>query len=66
MTLGLYYQINFSLVQHNTWSGEYIDSLYPFERELYVSLLSDFIKQQEAAANKNAPFKGEEFNFIDE
>jgi hypothetical protein len=34
-----YYQTNFSLMQHQKWNLEYIDTLIPFERDLYIGLL---------------------------
>jgi hypothetical protein len=47
MTLPLYYQLVFALVQHHKWSGEYIDNLYPFERDLYTEMLQNYLKKQE-------------------
>jgi hypothetical protein len=34
-----HYQTNFSLMQHQKWNLEYIDTLIPFERDLYIGLL---------------------------
>ena len=46
-----HYQTNFALVQHHNWSLSDIDSLIPFEREIYVALLQAFIKDEEAKDN---------------
>ena len=47
-SLSNYYQTNFSLMQHHKYSLNEIDSLIPWEKEVYVSMLVDHIKEQEA------------------
>lgn len=51
--LGTYYQLNFSLMQHHKYSLSDINDMYPFERDIYVSMLRDHLehvkKQQEMA-----------------
>lgn len=49
-TLENYYRVNFSLVQHHKWSLRDIENMIPFERDLYVDLLSEHLKKQEEEA----------------
>lgn len=42
-TLHSYYQTIFSLAQHHKWSLSDIEGLIPFERDLYVQMLKDYI-----------------------
>lgn len=45
-TLGNYYEVNFALTQHHKWSLTEIEDLVPWERDVYVKFLSDFIEEQ--------------------
>jgi len=50
-----YFKTNFALMQHHKYSLTEIENLMPWEREVYVSLLLQYIQEQEAkkeAANK--------------
>ena len=52
-----YYKTNFALVQHHKYSLSDIENMIPFEREIYVLLLSQYIndenqKAQQAAAQR--------------
>jgi len=42
-----YFQTNFSLMQHHKYSLGEIDNMIPWEREVYVSLLIDYLKEEE-------------------
>ena len=42
-----YYDTNFSLVQHHKYSLSDIDNLMPFEKDIYISKLIDYLKSQE-------------------
>jgi len=44
-----HYQTNFSLLQHHKYSLSEIDEMIPWEREVYLSLLIDYLKQEEQA-----------------
>ena len=46
-TLSGYYEVNFALMHHHKWSMEYIDNLIPFEKEIYMNLLTKFLKEEE-------------------
>jgi len=41
-----HYKINFSLMQHHNYSLSDLENMIPYEREIYVSLLNDFIKEE--------------------
>lgn len=43
----------FSLAQHHKYSIEEIENLMPFERDIYVEMLLDYLKQEEER-RKNA------------
>ena len=46
-TLGNYYSLNFSLMQYHKYSLTEIENMIPWEREVYVKFLLDYIKQEE-------------------
>lgn len=48
-----YYKKIFAMVQHHKYSVDEIESMLPYERDLYFSLIIDFIeKQEEQRKNK--------------
>lgn len=47
--LSSYYSTIFSLVQHHKYSLGDIENLIPFERDIYVQLLVNHIKEVEEA-----------------
>ena len=54
-TLENYYRTNFSLMQHHKYSLSDIESMVPYEREVYIAMLVRFLeeqKQKEQAAKK--------------
>ncbi len=38
--------MNFALIQHHNWSLTELDNMVPFERQLYVEMLSNWIKEE--------------------
>tara|TARA_S200000501_G_C20233784_1_gene486920 strand:- start:26 stop:181 length:156 start_codon:yes stop_codon:yes gene_type:complete len=38
--------VNFALIQHHNWSLTELDNMVPFERQLYVEMLSNWIKEE--------------------
>lgn len=42
-----FYKVNFALVQHHKYSLAEIENMIPWERYVYIDLLSDFLKKQE-------------------
>lgn len=51
-TLENYYATIFSLVQHHKYSITELENLIPFERDIYIQMLVDYIKQVEELKNK--------------
>jgi hypothetical protein len=47
MDLSDYYRLNFSLIQHHKYSLREIESMIPFERDLYVDMLVQHLKEME-------------------
>ncbi len=44
-TLSNYYQTNFSLMQHHKYSLSDIDNMIPWERDIYVKMLIDYLEK---------------------
>jgi len=44
-----YYQVIFSLVQHYNYSISDLESVYPFEKDIYVELLQNHLRKLEEA-----------------
>lgn len=38
--------MQFALAQHHNWSLTELDSLIPFEREIYINMLMDYIQKE--------------------
>lgn len=45
-------KINFAMIQHHNWSLEEIENMMPWEREIYVGLLSKWIKEENERMEK--------------
>jgi hypothetical protein len=41
-----YYKTNFALVQHHKYSLTELEEMIPFERDIYVTLLAQHIKEE--------------------
>jgi hypothetical protein len=46
MSLFGYYKLNFQLMQHHKYSLTEIEMMIPWEKEIYVTQLVSFIKEQ--------------------
>lgn len=46
-TLANYIQTNFGLTQHHKWSLTELEEMYPWEREIYISLLLQHLEELE-------------------
>ena len=44
--LANYYKTNFALMQHHKYDLEMLENLIPFERDLYIMLLSQYIQEE--------------------
>ena len=47
-----YYKTNFQLMQHHNYSLSDLEGMMPWEREIYVKLLSAFIEEQNEKMKK--------------
>ena len=45
-SLESYYKTNFSLVQHHKYSLTEIENMIPWEREVYIALLKQYIEEE--------------------
>jgi len=41
-----YYKINFALMQYHKYSLTEIENMIPWEREIYLALLKDYIERE--------------------
>lgn len=39
------YQLNFALMQHHGYSLNELENMIPFEREIYVTMLKDYLEK---------------------
>ena len=46
MTVEGYYKTNFELMQHHNYSLSDLEGMIPWEREIYVTLLMQFIEEE--------------------
>jgi hypothetical protein len=44
--LASYYQVNFALMQHHKYSLTELENMIPWEREVYVTLLKQYIEEE--------------------
>ena len=47
-----YYKTNFALMQHHKWSISEIEQMMPWEKTIYVSLLQQFLQEEEEKAKE--------------
>ena len=45
MNLESYFKLNFALMQHHKYSLSDLENMMPFERQVYVSLLMQYLEQ---------------------
>lgn len=48
-----YYKTNFSLLQHYKWSLIEIENMLPWEREIYITLLKQYIEEENLKATSH-------------
>jgi len=52
-SLANYYKTIFSLAQHHKYSITELENLIPFERDIYVELLMEYLKELEEAKQRS-------------
>lgn len=53
MDLESYFKINFSLMTHYKYSLTEIENMMPFERDIYLLLLNQFVEEENLKAQQN-------------
>ena len=48
-----YYKLNFSLMQHHKYSLTEIENMMPWEREVYLGLLNQYIEEENLKAQQS-------------
>jgi len=51
--LASYYKTNFALMQHHKYSLTELENMMPWEREVYLSLLQQYIEEENLKARLN-------------
>lgn len=46
------YHMNFSLMQHHKYSLSELEDMIPFEREVYTTLLLNYLKEEQERMDK--------------
>tara|TARA_B100001173_G_C15862041_1_gene493416 strand:- start:308 stop:493 length:186 start_codon:yes stop_codon:yes gene_type:complete len=46
-SLQSYYETNFALIHHHKWQIEHIENLLPWEKEIYMNLLVQFLQEED-------------------
>ena len=54
MDLEGYYKLNFSLIQYHKHSLTEIESMMPWERDIYVALLQQHLEEEQLKQQQNA------------
>ncbi len=48
-----YYKVNFALMQHHKYSLTELENMIPWEREIYLSLLQQYIEEENLKQRQN-------------
>ena len=51
-SLANHYTVNFAMIQHHNWSLTDLENMIPFERHIYVDMLQEWIKEENARINR--------------
>tara|TARA_B100000963_G_scaffold357904_1_gene381185 strand:+ start:665 stop:832 length:168 start_codon:yes stop_codon:yes gene_type:complete len=52
MNLESYFKLNFALMQHHKYSLTEIENMMPWERDIYVALLNQYIEEENLKAQQ--------------
>ena len=52
MDLESYFKLNFALMQHHKYSLTEIENMMPWERDIYLGLLNQYIEEENLKANQ--------------
>tara|TARA_X000000368_G_scaffold244375_1_gene193155 strand:- start:4679 stop:4852 length:174 start_codon:yes stop_codon:yes gene_type:complete len=48
-----YYKVNFALMQHHKYSLTELENMMPWEREIYLALLQQYIEEENLKQQQN-------------
>ena len=48
-----YFKLNFALIQHHKYSLTEIENMMPWERDIYLALLNQYIEEENARIQEN-------------
>ena len=51
-TLINHYKMNFALMQYHKYSLTELDNMVPWEREIYIAMLVDYLEKEKERLNK--------------
>jgi len=51
--LASYYQITFALMQHHHWSLTELNEMIPWEKDIYLTLLEQYIEEEKLKQQQN-------------
>ena len=49
-----YYKVNFALMQHHKYSLTELENMIPWEREVYLTLLEQYIEEENLKAQQQS------------
>ena len=49
-----YFKLNFALMQHHKYSLTEIENMMPWERDIYLALLNQYIEEENAKIQENS------------
>jgi hypothetical protein len=49
-----YFSVNFALMQHHKYSLTELENMIPWEREVYITLLANYIKEENEKRRREA------------
>ena len=52
ITLESYFKLNFALMQHHKYSLTEVENMMPWERDIYVRLLNQYIEEENLKAQQ--------------
>jgi len=54
MSLSSYFELNFALMQYHKYSLTEIESMIPWERDIYVAMLQNHLEEEKLKQQQNA------------
>ena len=54
ITLESYFKLNFALMQHHKYSLTEVENMMPWERDIYLALLNQYIEEENAKIQENS------------